>query len=216
MSSAQWPWVSLILLGVWHGINPGMGWLFAVALGLQKRSRISVFRALLPIALGHALAIGSVVFLIYFLGIALPMKWLQIGGAATLFGVAAWKLWRARHPTWVGMQVSFWDLTSWSWIMASAHGAGLMLIPVLLGARASFCGPLSSGANAPAVLDPVLAGFAVAIHTFSHLAVCGVIAWLVYDFVGLAVLRRSWINLDLIWCCGLAGAALVLLLVPIT
>ena len=98
--------------------------------------------------------------------------------------------------------------------MASAHGAGLMLIPVLLGARASFCGPLSPSTNAPAALDPVLAGFAVAIHTFSHLAVSGVIAWLGYDFIGLAVLRRSWINLDLIWCCGLAGAALVLLFVP--
>jgi hypothetical protein len=89
-----------------------------------------------------------------------------------------------------------------------------MLIPVLLGARTSFCGPLSPETNAPAILDPALAGFAVAIHTFSHLAVSGVIAWVVYDFVGLPILRRSWINLDLIWCCGLAGAAFVLLLVP--
>jgi hypothetical protein len=214
MCFAQWPWLTLILLGAWHGINPGMGWLFAVALGLQKRSRITVFQALLPIALGHALAIGSIVFLVYFLGIAIPMKWLQIGGAAMLFGVAVWKLWRKRHPTWVGMQVSFWDLTSWSWIMASAHGAGLMLIPVLLGARASFCGPISATGNLSATLDPVLALSVVAIHTISHLAVSGVIAWLVYDVVGLAVLRRAWVNLDLIWCCSLFGAAVILLFVP--
>ncbi|HEV3211217.1 MAG TPA: hypothetical protein VGY91_13225 [Chthoniobacterales bacterium] len=215
MSFALWPWLTLILLGAWHGINPGMGWLFAVALGLQKRSRISVFQALLPIAFGHALAIGSIVFLVYFLGIAIPMKWLQIGGAAILFCVAIWKLWRTRHPTWVGMQVSFWDLTSWSWIMASAHGAGLMIIPVLLGARASFCGSLSPDENLSATLDPVLALSVVAIHTISHLAVSAVIAWLVYDFVGLAVLRRTWVNLDLIWCCSLLGAAVVLLFVPI-
>ena len=215
MSFAQWPWLTLILLGAWHGINPAMGWLFAVALGLQKRSRISVFEALLPIAFGHALAIGSIVFLVYFLGMAIPLKWLQMGGAATLFCVAIWKLWRARHPTWVGMRVSFWDLTNWSWIMASAHGAGLMIIPVLLGARASFCGSVSSDETLSATLDPVLGLFVVVIHTISHLAVSGVTAWLVYDFVGLAVLRRAWVNLDWIWCCSLLGAAIVLLFVPI-
>jgi hypothetical protein len=211
----QWPWASLILLGAWHGVNPAMGWLFAVALGLQKRSRAAVFNALLPIALGHALAIGSVVFLVYFLGIAIPMKWLQVGSAATLFGVAIWKLWRTRHPTWVGMQVSWWDLTNWSWIMASAHGAGLMVVPILLGARSSFCGSFSPGGKILPAFDPVLSVLVVAIHTISHLAASGVIAWLVYDFVGIAVLRRSWINLDLIWCCSLAGAAIVLLLVPV-
>jgi hypothetical protein len=121
----------LILLGAWHGLNPGMGWLFSVALGLQQRSRRAVFVALLPIAIGHALAIGLVVLLVYIIGAVVPSRWLQIGGAATLFVIAIWKLWRARHPTWVGMRVSFWDLTTWSWLMASAHGAGLMVVPVL-------------------------------------------------------------------------------------
>jgi hypothetical protein len=215
MSFASWPWVSLVVLGAWHGINPAMGWLFAVALGLQRRSRMAVFQALLPIAFGHALAIGSIVFLVYFLGIAIPMKWLQIGAAALLLTVAIWKFWRVRHPTWVGMQVGFWDLTSWSWIMASAHGAGLMIIPVLLGAKASFCAPLSSSEKIFATLDPTLTGLVVAVHTISHLTVSGLIAWLVYDFVGLAILRRTWINLDLIWCGTLFGAALVLLFAPI-
>ena len=89
-----------------------------------------------------------------------------------------------------------------------------MLIPVLLGARASFCGPISATGNLSATLDPVLALSVVAIHTISHLAVSGVIAWLVYDVVGLAVLRRAWVNLDLIWCCSLFGAAVILLFVP--
>jgi hypothetical protein len=135
MIIAAWPWLALILLGTWHGLNPGMGWLFSVALGLQQRSRRAVFGALLPIALGHALAIGPVVLLVYIVGAVVPSRWLQVGGAATLLIIAIWKLWRARHPNWVGMRVSFWDLTTWSWLMASAHGAGLMVVPVLLVGR---------------------------------------------------------------------------------
>ena len=135
MIVAAWPWLALILLGAWHGLNPGMGWLFSVALGLQQRSRRAVFGALLPIALGHALAIGLVVLLVYIVGAVVPSRWLQVGGAATLLVIAIWKLWRARHPNWVGMRVSFWDLTTWSWLMASAHGAGLMVVPVLLGGK---------------------------------------------------------------------------------
>ena len=144
MIVATWPWLALTLLGAWHGLNPGMGWLFSVALGLQQRSRRAVFGALLPIALGHALAIGLVVLLVYIVGAVIPSRWLQIGGAATLLVIATWKLWRARHPTWVGMRVSFWDLTAWSWLMASAHGAGLMVVPVLLGGRSVFCGTAPS------------------------------------------------------------------------
>ena len=107
MIVATWPWLALILLGAWHGLNPGMGWLFSVALGLQQRSRRAVFLALLPIALGHALAIGLVVLLVYVVGAVIPYRWLEIGSAATLFSIAIWKLWRARHPTWVGMRVNF-------------------------------------------------------------------------------------------------------------
>jgi len=132
MSFGLWPWLTLVLLGAWHGLNPAMGWLFAVALGLQQRSRAAVFRALIPIAVGHALAIGLVVFVLFVLGTAVPVGWLQLGGGAILLGLGGWRLWRTRHPIWVGMRVGFWDLTSWSWIMASAHGAGVMLIPLLL------------------------------------------------------------------------------------
>src|SRR5262245_59099626 len=107
MILATWPWLTLILLGAWHGLNPGMGWLFSVALGLQQRSRRAVLVALLPIALGHALAIALVVVLVYIVGAVIPSKWLQIGGATTLFSIGIWKLWRARHLTWVGMRVNF-------------------------------------------------------------------------------------------------------------
>ena len=216
MIVAAWPWLALILLGAWHGLNPGMGWLFSVALGLQQRSRSAVFAALVPIALGHALAIGLVVFLVYLVGAVVPFRWLQMGGAAALLIVAFWKLWRPRHPTWVGMRVSFWDLTLWSWLMASAHGAGLMVVPVLLGAKPVFCGTAPFSVNLAPSSQPLVATAAVGVHMISHLVISGLIAWVVYDFVGLAVLRRSWINLDLIWCFSLLGAAVVLFLAPHT
>jgi hypothetical protein len=213
--SATWPWLVLIALGAWHGLNPGMGWLFSVALGLQKRSRTAVFAALVPIALGHALAIGLVVFVVYVIGALVPFRWLQTGCAATLFGIACWKLYRLRHPTWVGMCVNFWDLTLWSWLMASAHGAGLMVVPVLLGAKSLFCGTGPTSLNSVVTIQPLIATAAVCLHTISHLVVSGVIAWMVYDFIGLAILRRSWINLDLIWCFSLMGAAIILFFAPV-
>ena len=215
MIVATWPWLALTLLGAWHGLNPGMGWLFSVALGLQQRSRKAVFAALLPIALGHALAIGLVVLLVYVVGVVIPSQCLQIGGAAMLFAIAIWKLWRARHPTWVGMRVNFWDLTTWSWLMASAHGAGLMVVPVLLGGRSVFCGATPSNTNSLLFFHPLIFTAAVGVHTLSHLVIAGLVAWIVYDFIGLAVLRRSWINLDLIWCFSLLGAAVILFFAPL-
>jgi hypothetical protein len=208
MSFVLWPWLTLVLLGAWHGLNPAMGWLFAVALGLQQRSRRAVFRAMIPIAIGHALAIGLVVFVVLTLGAALPVEWLQLGGAAILLGLGGWRLWRTRHPTWVGMRVGFWDLTSWSWIMASAHGAGMMLVPLLLGAT---CGQTVTGKGRLLFSSSPLAVGAVLVHTVSHLVVAAMIAWLVYDWIGLAVLRRSWFNVDLIWSFSLLmGGGLLL------
>jgi hypothetical protein len=130
-----------------------------------------------------------------------------------LFIFAIWKLWRARHPTWVGMRVNFWDLTTWSWLMATAHGAGLMVVPVLLGTSV-FCGATPSSTNSLLFFSPLIATAAVGVHTISHLIMAGLVAWVVYDFVGLAVLRRSWINLDLIWCFSLLAAATVLIFAP--
>jgi hypothetical protein len=94
--------------------------------------------------------------------------------------------------------------------MASAHGAGLMVVPVLLGAKSLFCGTAAPNVNSLLTIQPLIATAAIAVHTLSHLVVSGLIAWIVYDFIGLAILRRSWINLDLIWCFSLLGAAIIL------
>ena len=112
------------------------------------------------------------------------------------------------------MRVNFWDLTTWSWLMATAHGAGLMVVPVLLGGRSMFCGAIPSNTNSLLFFQPLIVTAAVGVHTLSHLVIAGLLAWIVYDFVGLAVLRRSWVNLDLIWCFSLlARLSLLALLI---
>src|SRR5438477_6919963 len=126
------PWVVLFGLGAFHGINPGMGWLFAVALGLQEQKRAAVLRALPPIALGHALSIGIIIAAVLVARISVPHSTLKIAASAILFAFGLYRLVRSRHPNWVGMRVGFGDLTLWSFIMASAHGAGLMLVPLFL------------------------------------------------------------------------------------
>src|ERR1700693_2132219 len=125
----------MLLLGAYHGLNPGMGWLFAVALGMQEQRGSAVVRSLVPIAIGHALAIGSVVLTATFLGMTLPLVAIRYSVAAVLVGLGIYCMVRHQHPRWVRMQVGFRDLTVWSFLMASAHGAGVMVVPVLLGSN---------------------------------------------------------------------------------
>src|SRR5438309_6703498 len=128
-STALW---MMLFLGAYHGINPGMGWLFAVALGMQEQKGSAVVRSLIPIAIGHALAIGSVVLTAAVLGMTLPLAAIRYSVAAIVIGVGIHSLLRHRHAGCVRMQVGFRDLTIWSFLMAFAHGAGLMVVPVLL------------------------------------------------------------------------------------
>lgn len=210
-----WPWVVLLLLGAFHGINPGMGWLFAVALGLQEQRLHAVFRALLPIALGHALSIAAVLLLVGMIQVILPERLLHLLSAAVLFGFGLYKLIRSRHPRWVGMRVDFKDLTLWSFLMATAHGAGLMLVPVLLQwpaqdyAHAQLIQELSPSLITTS-LGLLLA--AVAVHTLSMLLVTAAIAGLVYEKLGLAILRQAWFNLDWVWSGALILTGLFVVL----
>jgi hypothetical protein len=210
-STALW---LMLLLGAYHGANPGMGWLFAVALGMQEQKGSAVAKALIPIALGHALSIGSVVLAAAFLGLALPPEAIRYPVAALLFGLGIFSLVRHYHPRWVRMQVGFRDLTVWSFLMASAHGAGLMLLPVLLGSRTVEAADHMAGhLHASADGSPLAALLATAVHTFAYLAITGVIAWVVYSKLGLAILRKTWINLNLIWAAALVVTSVVTLLI---
>jgi hypothetical protein len=211
----------VLVLGVWHGINPGMGWLFAVALGMQERSARAVWRALPPLALGHALAVANAVVAAALLGLVLPAAALKYVVAAALLGFGLWRLTRNGHPRFGGMQVGPRDLTIWSLLMATAHGAGLMVVPFVMGGAAAAAQDVAEGAGfdalgvhahhgvaTAAVLDGSSLGSALAatlLHTSGYLVVTGLIALLVYRWVGLRYLRRLWVNLDIIW-----GSALIL------
>jgi hypothetical protein len=195
-----WPWLALAGLGAFHGLNPAMGWLFAVALGLHRGSRRVVLVALLPIALGHALAVLVVVLVIMAFGAVLDAGVVRRAAGVVLIGWAVYHiLYGHRHRVRFGMQVGLGGLAVWSFLMAVAHGAGLMLIPLLdpLGVTA----PMQHhGMDGGSVASALLA---VAIHSVAMLATTGIVAILVYDWLGVAVLRRGWVNLDLVWAAAL-------------
>ena len=206
--SEHWPWLALAGLGMFHGINPAMGWLFAVALGMHRASRRVVLVALLPIALGHALAIGVVVALVVALGVVFEQASLRVIGG---FALLAWGVYhhvygRRRHRLRVGMRTGLAGLALWSFLMASAHGAGLMLVPVLLPLQLT-----ASHAHASPAGTFAAALAAIGVHTLAMLVATGAVAVLVYDWVGLAFLRRGWINLDLLWILALIVTGCVLL-----
>jgi hypothetical protein len=211
MTGPLWPWGALALLGAVHGLNPGMGWLFAVALGLQERDRRAVWGALLPMAVGHAAAIGAAVALAAVIGLALPPAAIRWGVAATLLSFGVFRLIRHRHPRWAAMRVSRGDLAVWSFLMASAHGAGLMALPLVLTASAvaghAAHHHIASAGVVPGTLDVGLV--ATAVHTAGYLAVTMLLAVAVYERLGLRVLRTAWINLDLVWGVALIGTGLV-------
>jgi len=127
----MWPWL-LFLLGAYHGVNPAMGWLFAVSLGMQENNGKAVVQALLPLGVGHLLSVGLVVGAALLAQLTLPLKTVKIVAALILIGFGLYRLIRRRHPRWVGMQVGARDLVLWSFLMASAHGAGIMLLPFVV------------------------------------------------------------------------------------
>ena len=207
-------WHAMVFLGAYHGINPGMGWLFAVALGMQRGSARGVWNALPPIALGHAAAVGVVLLSVGLAQVVIPMDTLRVLVASMLTMLGLYRLWRHRHPRYGGMQVGFRDLTVWSFLMASAHGAGFMVVPFVMSAP-----PMLAAAGhehmhhmAAAANGAAAGGMAVAVHTLSYLIVMTVAAWLVYRKLGLSLLRRAWLNVDWVWAGALVLTGLIVLL----
>jgi hypothetical protein len=201
-------WVLPALLGAYHGLNPAMGWLFAVALGLQQRKASAVMRALPPIALGHAASVALILAAFVGARLLIPALLLRITGAAALFGFAAFLLLRRRaHPRWVGMRLGFRDLTFWSFLMSTAHGAGLMLLPWLTSASISPAGAHAAHAAATSGAPAVLA------HTLAMFAAMSAAALVVFRVMGVSFLRRAWINLDAFWIGALVLSGVVTLIV---
>jgi hypothetical protein len=191
-------WALMIGFGAYHGLNPGMGWLFALALGLQQKSGRAIWQSLLPISIGHAASIVLVAALVLAAGHLISTSALRFITAAVLLAFGAVKLFTYyRHPRWVGMRVTMRDLFFWSFLMAAAHGAGLMVAPTLLEISAASGQGSASWASGIGML------LAVGLHTLSMLVVMAIIAWIVYRKLGLKILRQSWINFDLIWAAAL-------------
>jgi hypothetical protein len=215
--SDLWPWLAVFGLGIFHGINPAMGWLFAMALGLQEQKRIAVFRALPPMVLGHALSIGIIIAVVLAARVSLPYRTLKIAAAAILFAFGLYRLLRSRHPNWVGMRVGFGDLTLWSFVMASAHGAGLMLVPFFLHSPTEQTAHHheSHQTHAWAFANfsaPSLLIAAVVVHTLGYLITTALVAIVVYEKLGVAILRRAWFNIDLVWMLALMITGVFILL----
>jgi hypothetical protein len=207
-TSMSWP--ALLALGAGHGINPAMGWLFAVALGLQRESRGAVWGALGPLAAGHALAIAAAIVAAGMMGQLVSLEVLKWSTAVLLVGLGGFRLVRARHIRFGGMRVNARELTTWSFLMASAHGAGLMVLPLVLGDV-----PSSGHAHHVAMASVVTIAsiewsgvIAALVHTAGYLLVTGVIAVIVYERIGLRFLRTAWVNLDLIWAVALVATGL--------
>ena len=203
----HWSWIGLLALGAFHGVNPGMGWLFAVALGMQERRRTAVWRAMLPLAVGHGLAIAAAIVVAALVGAVVPLRPTQWIVAGVLLALGISRIFRHSHPRWVGMQVRMADLTVWSFLMASAHGAGLMVLPLVLGTPAA-----AHSAHHAAVAGASAVLWATLVHSGAYLAVSAAVALLVFEKLGVGLLRRAWFNLDLIWAAALVVASVVTLI----
>jgi len=204
-------WLTLAGLGAYHGCNPAMGWLFAVSQGMQHRERRAVLRALLPIAIGHELSIVLVAAVVLGAAAVVEPRALHVGAAAALIAFGIFRFARPRaHPRWTTMRVNRRELAWWSFLMSTAHGAGLMVAPVLIGlqgAEAASAHQHSEVAMAAGV--PLLAGgLGIALHVGAMLLVMGIVAIVVYDKLGLRILGRAWLNTDGLWAATfvLAGA----------
>jgi hypothetical protein len=205
-----WPWLAVVGLGVFHGINPAMGWLFAVALGLHRRSRKIVLLSWVPIGLGHAAAVGLVLFAALALGLVVDYPILRRIAAAVLLGWAVWRARRGhRQRLRIGMQTGLAGLALWSFLMSSAHGAGLMLVPLALPLclSGSPAGQLTASGSLP------IAFAVLAVHTGAMLTTVTVVSLIVYEWVGLAFLRSGWVNLDPLWTGALGACGLLLMFV---
>ena len=197
-------WLAVVASGLYHGANPAMGWPLAVSAGLMERRSRAVLAALGYLAAGHLLAM--LVAIVPFALLAALFAWrreVQIGAGVLVTGFGAFQLVRRRHPRALA-RIRPTRLGLWSFAVAIAHGAGLMLVPIYLGlCRSSGMEP---GQEAAEVLINTDLGTALAVsvvHAAAMIAVGGLLAWLVYRHLGLKFVSRSWFNLDAVWAASL-------------
>jgi hypothetical protein len=206
-------WLAIVGLGLYHGINPGMGWLFAVSNGMQERRARAVFAALPPIAAGHVLAMAAVLLPFALLAVSMEqMRALGLLAGCALIAFGVYKLMKRRHPRFLA-RIGPDRLILWSFLMATAHGAGLMLLPVYLGLGSPYHDHAAMERVAGAGI--MSAALVAVVHTSAMLLIGGAIAWAVYRYLGLRLLQRAWFNLDLLWslCLIVVGGIAVVMAV---
>jgi hypothetical protein len=211
--SDAWPYILLGLLGAYHGLNPAMGWLFAVALGMQERSRRAVLRSLLPIAIGHECSIALVALLVVGLGLFADTHVLHLGAGLALIAFGVFRFVKPRaHFRWTKLRVNRRELGWWSFLMSTAHGAGLMVAPVLIGAGATTA-EASSDHDLEhvhtAVISPLGGGLALLLHVATMMLVMGVVAVVVYEKLGVAIVRQAWLNTEWLWASAFVLAGVI-------
>lgn len=200
-------WLWMTFLGAYHGVNPGMGWLFAVALAMQQRSARGIWRALPPIVVGHLGSIVVVIAAAWLARVAVPIDALGPAVGSAMIALGFYRLRRHRHSRGAGMQVGFRDLTAWSFLMSFAHGAGLMVVPFVMPSSTAVSAAHHGHATHASAAGANISAAAIAIgfHTMAYFAVMTFVAWIVYRRLGLSILRTAWFNLDWVW----AGALVV-------
>ena len=202
--STAWLWLVVVVSGLYHGVNPGMGWPLAVSAGLMDKSPRALLAALWPLSLGHLLAMLAI--LLPFAMLLALAQWrhqIQAGAAVLVIGFGAYRLLSPRHPR-VLARIRPTQLALWSFVVAIAHGAGLMLVPMYLG----LCETSASDQSREAAATLINTNFDVAIevsivHSIAMVIAGGCAAWLVYRYLGLTFVSRSWFNLDTVWAVSL-------------
>jgi hypothetical protein len=210
-------WLAVVASGLFHGVNPGMGWPLAVSAGLMEKSSRALVAALWPLTVGHLLAMLLV--LLPFALLVTLVEWqrqIQIGASLLVIGFGVFRLLNQRHPRALA-RIRPTQLGLWSFAVAIAHGAGLMLVPIYLGlCRAS---DLDNGHQAAGALINFNLGMAVltsVVHSASMIAAGGLSAWLVYRYLGLKFMQRSWFNLETTWAVSLILVGAIALAFSVT
>ena len=203
-STSAWLWLAIIVSGLYHGINPGMGWPLAVAAGLMDKSPRALLAALWPLSIGHLAAM--LVVLLPFALLLVLAQWqhqIQAGASLLVIGFGIWRLLNPRHPR-VLARIRPNHLALWSFAVAIAHGAGLMLVPIYLGLCQT--AGADSGHESAAILSAAnleMAMIVSVVHTLAMVSAGGCSAWLVYRYLGLRYVSQSWFNLDTVWALSL-------------
>jgi hypothetical protein len=202
VSSAAWLWLAVVASGLYHGVNPAMGWPLAVSAGLMEKSPRALFLALGPLAAGHLLAIFAMLLPFgLLLGLAEWRREIQLAAAFVVIGFGVFRLFDRRHPRSLA-RILPTQLGLWSFAIAIAHGAGLMLVPIYLG----LCRATAADDSATGRLVEGNLGVAVVVatvHVVAMIGAGGCMAWLVYRYLGLKFVSRSWFNLDAVWAISL-------------